>query len=56
MYPQPSDLIAIYDKTVQKPVIDILAEMVAFDGTMPIDSFGAGAGSDAGGSTGAIDD
>ncbi|KAI4188019.1 MAG: hypothetical protein L6R41_002433 [Letrouitia leprolyta] len=54
VYPQPGDLITIYDKTVPKPVLDMLAEMVAFDGTMPIGNFGGG--SDAGGSTGAIDD
>lgn len=53
VYPQPGDLITIYDKTVPKPVLDMLAEMVAFDGTMPIGNFG---GSDAGGSTGAVDD
>ena len=31
VYPQPKDLIGIYDKTVPKPVIDILAEMIALD-------------------------
>jgi len=31
VYPQPSDLISIYDKTVPKPVLDILAEMIALD-------------------------
>ncbi|KAL8823831.1 MAG: hypothetical protein Q9170_008310 [Blastenia crenularia] len=56
VYPQPGDLITIYDKTVPKPVLDILAEMVAFDGSMPIGNFGGSSGSDAGGSTGAIDD
>ncbi|KAL9005900.1 MAG: hypothetical protein Q9188_001362 [Gyalolechia gomerana] len=56
VYPQPGDLISIYDKTVPKPVLDMLAEMVAFDGKMPIGNFGGGSGSDAGGSTGAIDD
>ncbi|KAL8707043.1 MAG: hypothetical protein Q9225_007856 [Loekoesia sp. 1 TL-2023] len=56
VYPQPGDLITIYDKTVPKPVLDILAEMVAFDGSMPIGNFGGGSGSDAGGSSGAIDD
>lgn len=56
VYPQPGDLITIYDKTVPKPVLDMLAEMVAFDGTMPIGNFGGGSGSDAGGSTGAVDD
>lgn len=56
VYPQPGDLITIYDKTVPKPVLDILADMVAFDGSVPVgNSFGA-PGSDAGGSTGAIDE
>ena len=36
MYPQPKDLIGIYDKTVPKPVIDILAEMIAQDPTINI--------------------
>lgn len=31
MYPQPKDLISIYDKTVPKEVLEILAEMVAMD-------------------------
>ncbi|KAL8895306.1 MAG: hypothetical protein Q9207_008222 [Kuettlingeria erythrocarpa] len=56
VYPQPGDLIAIYDKTCPKPVIDILAEMVAYDGSLPVGSFGGGPGSEAGGSSGAIDD
>lgn len=56
VYPQPSDLIAIYDKTCPKPVIDILAEMVAYDGSLPVGKFGGGPRSDAGGSSGAIDD
>ncbi|KAL8931019.1 MAG: hypothetical protein Q9208_000121 [Pyrenodesmia sp. 3 TL-2023] len=56
VYPQPGDLIAIYDKTCPKPVIDILAEMVAYDGSLPVGNFGGGPGSDAGGSSGAVDD
>ncbi|KAL8798972.1 MAG: hypothetical protein Q9223_007754 [Gallowayella weberi] len=56
VYPQPGDLITIYDKTVPKPVLDIVAEMVAFDGSIPVGSFGGGPGSDAGGSIGAVDD
>lgn len=31
VYPQPKDLIAIYDKTVPKDILEILAEMVAMD-------------------------
>ncbi|KAL8854397.1 MAG: hypothetical protein Q9221_000884 [Calogaya cf. arnoldii] len=55
VYPQPGDLITIYDKTVPKPVLDIVAEMVAHDGSIPVGGFG-GPGSDAGGSTGVLDD
>ena len=36
VYPQPKDLIGIYDKTVPKPVIDILAEMIAQDPTINV--------------------
>ncbi|KAK4110002.1 protein import receptor MAS20 [Canariomyces notabilis] len=32
VYPTPGDLINIYDKTVPKPILDILAEMIAYDG------------------------
>ncbi|KAL8664906.1 MAG: hypothetical protein Q9202_002615 [Teloschistes flavicans] len=38
VYPQPGDLITIYDKTVPKPVLDILADMVAIDGSLTIGS------------------
>ena len=53
VYPQPKDLISIYDKTVPKPVIDILAEMIALDPSISVPSFGEGSGP--GSSTG-IDD
>lgn len=36
VYPTPADLINIYDKTVSKPVLDILAEMIAYDGSLRI--------------------
>ncbi|CAZ81995.1 unnamed protein product [Tuber melanosporum] len=36
VYPQPKDLISIYDKTVPKNVLDILAEMIATDGSIPV--------------------
>lgn len=36
VYPQPKELINIYDKTVPKPVLDILAEMIAHDKSIPI--------------------
>ncbi|MCJ1397736.1 hypothetical protein MMC11_000932 [Xylographa trunciseda] len=52
VYPQPSDLISIYDKTVPKPVLDILAEMIATDPSISVGRFG---GSD-GGSQHGIDD
>ncbi|MCJ1275757.1 hypothetical protein MMC21_003560 [Puttea exsequens] len=55
VYPQPKDLIAIYDKTVSKPIIDILAEMIAQDPTISVGPFGAGGGSGSG-STAGIDD
>lgn len=48
VYPQPSDLITIYDKTVPKPVLDILAEMIALDNTLNVGPFGGGPGSDSG--------
>lgn len=54
VYPQPKDLISIYDKTVPKPVIDILAEMIAQDPTISVGPFGQG-GSGPGSATG-IDD
>lgn len=47
VYPQPKDLITIYDKTVPKHVLDLLAEMIATDGSIPIgggDSAGHGHG------------
>lgn len=47
VYPQPKDLISIYDKTVPKEVLEILAEMVAMDTTLKLGSFtGEGAGAD----------
>ncbi|KAF2428291.1 protein import receptor MAS20 [Tothia fuscella] len=36
VYPQPDELVNIYDKTVPKPVLDILAEMIAIDPSIPI--------------------
>ncbi len=48
VYPQPGDLINIYDKTVPKPVLDILAEMIATDPTIPMGPGGSGPGSDSG--------
>ncbi|KAF2148934.1 protein import receptor MAS20 [Myriangium duriaei CBS 260.36] len=45
VYPQPRELINIYDKTVTKPILDILAEMIAIDSTIAMSS---STGSDAG--------
>ncbi|KAL2120918.1 hypothetical protein VTJ04DRAFT_4945 [Mycothermus thermophilus] len=36
VYPTPGDLINIYDKTVSKPILDILAEMIAYDTSLRI--------------------
>ncbi|KAK1750975.1 protein import receptor MAS20 [Echria macrotheca] len=36
VYPTPNDLINIYDKTVSKPILDVLAEMIAYDGTIKL--------------------
>lgn len=39
VYPQPKDLISIYDKTVPKDVLEILAEMAAMDSELKLGSF-----------------
>jgi len=36
VYPQPRELISIYDKTVPKPILDILAEMIAVDSSISV--------------------
>jgi import receptor subunit TOM20 len=45
VYPQPKDLISIYDKTVPKDVLEILAEMVALDSGLKLGSFTTESGS-----------
>ncbi|EAW16358.1 mitochondrial import receptor subunit (Tom20), putative [Aspergillus lentulus] len=45
VYPQPKDLISIYDKTVPKDVLEILAEMVAMDAGLKLGSFTGEGGS-----------
>ncbi|GFF30247.1 mitochondrial import receptor subunit (Tom20), putative [Aspergillus udagawae] len=45
VYPQPKDLISIYDKTVPKDVLEILAEMVAMDAGLNLGSFTGEGGS-----------
>jgi len=47
VYPQPKDLISIYDKTVPKHVLDLLAEMIAADGSIGLGG-ASGPGSEAG--------
>ncbi|CAN8102362.1 unnamed protein product [Discula destructiva] len=42
VYPQPQDLIGIYDKTVPKPILDLLAEMIAHDDDLRIPMQGPG--------------
>jgi len=44
VYPAPGDLIRIYDSTVPKPILDILAEMIAYDSTLDIRTPAAPAG------------
>ncbi|TRX98723.1 hypothetical protein FHL15_000065 [Xylaria flabelliformis] len=36
VYPTPRDLISIYDKTVDKRVLDVLAEMIAYDKSLDL--------------------
>ncbi|KAF7561761.1 hypothetical protein G7046_g2382 [Stylonectria norvegica] len=36
VYPAPGDLIRIYDSTVPKPILDLLAEMIAYDSSLDI--------------------
>ncbi|MCJ1228184.1 hypothetical protein MMC12_004845 [Toensbergia leucococca] len=48
VYPNPRDLIQIYDKTVPKPVLDILAEMIASDPSITVGPLSGGSGSDSG--------
>ncbi|KAL2164706.1 hypothetical protein VTH06DRAFT_1 [Thermothelomyces fergusii] len=46
VYPSPADLINIYDKTVSKPVLDVLAEMIAYDQSILRGSFTGGSSVD----------
>ncbi|KAI2620102.1 mitochondrial import receptor subunit tom-20 [Hypoxylon sp. NC1633] len=41
VYPTPGELITIYDKTVDKRVLDVLAEMIAFDKELVLNPGGA---------------
>lgn len=40
VYPTPTDLINIYDKTVDKRVLDVLAEMIAYDKNLDLEGSG----------------
>jgi len=42
VYPEPQSLIGIYDNTVPKDILEILALMVAQDKSLKVGSFGAG--------------
>ncbi|KAK7927735.1 hypothetical protein PG985_004733 [Apiospora marii] len=44
VYPTPGDLISIYDKTVDKRILDVLAEMIAYDKNLDLEG-GSGASS-----------
>ncbi|KAK2034399.1 MAS20 protein import receptor [Colletotrichum caudatum] len=46
VYPTPQDLINIYDKTVPKPVLDVLAEMIAYDDSLDISQYQGGINAD----------
>jgi import receptor subunit TOM20 len=48
VYPQPKDLIGIYDKTVPKEVLEILADMVAMDDNLALGGSFTGPASDSG--------
>ena len=56
VYPQPSDLVTIYDKTVAKPVLDLLAEMIAFDEGLNIGRSGSSHSGSRSGSQHGIDE
>ncbi|KAJ2905425.1 MAS20 protein import receptor [Zalerion maritima] len=42
VYPTPHDLISIYDKSVAKRVLDVLAEMIAYDSSLNAGSYTGG--------------
>ncbi|KAK1968129.1 MAS20 protein import receptor [Colletotrichum sublineola] len=46
VYPTPGDLISIYDKTIPKPVLDVLAEMIAYDDNLQISQYQGGINAD----------
>ncbi|KAL4946773.1 hypothetical protein BDV06DRAFT_191 [Aspergillus oleicola] len=47
VYPQPKDLISIYDKTVPKEVLEVLAEMIALDPALKLNGTFTGEGGSA---------
>lgn len=50
VYPEPKALIGIYDNTVPKDILEILAQMVSQDDSLKIGSFGGGSKASDGGS------
>ncbi|KAK7704875.1 mitochondrial import receptor subunit tom20 [Diaporthe eres] len=44
VYPTPGDLINIYDKTVPKPILDLLAEMIAYDPSLRLEGMASAGG------------
>jgi import receptor subunit TOM20 len=44
VYPTPNDLISIYDKTVDKRILDVLAEMIAYDKNLDLEGNGINMG------------
>ena len=40
VYPEPRSLIGIYDNTVPKNVLEILAQMVSYDRNLDVGTFG----------------
>ncbi|KAH7116075.1 mitochondrial outer membrane translocase complex, subunit Tom20 domain-containing protein [Dendryphion nanum] len=55
VYPNPRELINIYDKTVPKPVLDILAEMIAIDTSIPVGNKTPSEAGSSGGEIGGIE-
>lgn len=49
VYPQPKDLISIYERTVPKEVLEVLAELIAMDASLKL---GGAAGASAAGADG----
>jgi import receptor subunit TOM20 len=48
VYPQPKEMMGVYDRTVPKPVLDILAEIIAADPKLVAKTSGSTSGSEHG--------